>query len=143
MGPSVPGQSGRYPLPDDFLLFDSSESLQCAVESLSRALTCCDLIWVPVAPAKMEVPPTKLASYSILAVLSSQAQQLVQHMLRFREKARARARCVKGLHHKVWLNTSFALTSSGRSTSPHVEWVMSNGQHGKERTAGVLMLDAL
>ena len=49
---------------DDFLLFGLPESQQCA-ESLSRALACCDLMGIPVAPAKTEGPSTKLVFYGI------------------------------------------------------------------------------
>ena len=49
---------------DNFLLFDLPESLQCE-ESVSRVLAVCDLMGVPVAPAKTEGSSTRLVFLGI------------------------------------------------------------------------------
>ncbi len=49
---------------DDFPLFGAPDSPQCG-ESLGRALARCDVLGVPVAPAKTEGPATKLVFLGI------------------------------------------------------------------------------
>ena len=79
-GPSVTGQGGSIHYLDDFLFFRLPESQQCA-ESLSKALARCDLMGVPLAPAKAERPSTKLVFLGIEVDIASLTFSLPQPKL--------------------------------------------------------------
>ncbi len=89
---------------DDFLLFGVPDSPQCG-EFLGRALARCDVLGVPVAPAKTEGPATKLVFLGIeldsvsmtISLPSEKLERLRAMILEWESKKSLRGSCCRSL----------------------------------------------